>query len=159
RTLPAIKKLAVEAMTEDYASREEAQRGIAGFLTDTYRKEHPEIYASRTTQVDAAIASVQDAYRRNIFPEMKAQWSEYPVNIGHFRNPGCMRCHDGNHVSDDGVVVTNDCRACHSILSQGSGDRLQVASTREGLDFEHPEDIGGLWEEVGCYECHSGVQP
>jgi ribosomal protein S27E len=90
---------------------------------------------------------------------MKANWSAYPVNIGHFYSVGCMRCHNGDMQSSEGVVLTKDCRACHTILSQGSGERAQIATTADGLDFEHPEDIGDAWQEMACHECHSGVKP
>ena len=55
-----------------------------------------------------------------------------------------------------GVVLTRDCNACHLILAQGP-EREHLVAT--GLPFEHPEDIGGAELEMGCYECHSGVQP
>ena len=90
---------------------------------------------------------------------MKANWAAYPVNIGHFTSPGCMRCHDGNHASAEGVALTRECTACHTILTQGSGERAAIAATQDGLPFEHPEDIGDEWQSTGCYECHTGVQP
>jgi hypothetical protein len=62
-------------------------------------------------------------------------------------------------VTDDGIRITHECDVCHSILSQGSGDRFEVSVTQEGLEFKHPEDIDEAWKEIGCWECHSGVQP
>ena len=41
------------------------------------------------------IDAVQEIYRDNFFPEMKASWQAYPDNIGHKDWPGCFRCHDG----------------------------------------------------------------
>jgi hypothetical protein len=70
-----------------------------------------------------------------------------------------MRCHGGRHTSDEGVAITSDCRACHTILSQGSGERAEVAMGPEGLDFVHPEEIDDAWREMGCFECHDGTQP
>jgi hypothetical protein len=54
------------------------------------------------------------------------------------------------------VAVTADCNACHLILAQGPESETLVAA---GLPFEHPEDIGGVELEMGCYECHTGTQP
>jgi hypothetical protein len=70
-----------------------------------------------------------------------------------------MRCHAGNHVSADGARVSASCDACHVILSQGNGEAFETASIAEGLEFRHPVDIADMWREVGCHECHQGVQP
>jgi hypothetical protein len=83
---------------------------------------------------------------------MKADWSVYPDNIGHMIWPGCFRCHDGKHKSEDGrTVKANDCNACHTILAQGSGvELLQLAPS--GQPFKHP---GGDYD-LTCYDCHNG---
>ncbi len=157
--LPGIKALAVEVMTEEYATEEEAFHGIATSIASHYRREDPEMLEARRKDVDLAIASVQEAFAGNMFPEMGVTWEEYPDNIGHFYSPGCMRCHSGDLVSDDGVVISRDCTTCHTILSQGSGDRIQYSDSPEGLEFVHPEDIDEEWRETGCYECHDGTAP
>ena len=56
-------------------------------------------------------------YLQNVFPEMKISWGTYPNNLGHMDFPGCFRCHDGNHTSSDGRVISNDCATCHDLLS------------------------------------------
>ena len=53
-------------------------------------------------RIRQVIPVVQQIYRDNFFPEMKANWSVYPDNLGHMIWPGCFRCHDGNHKTDDG---------------------------------------------------------
>jgi len=70
-----------------------------------------------------------------------------------------MRCHEGKHVSDEGNTITHTCTACHIILSQGDSKSTQLVMSSEGLEFKHPEDIDLAWQEMGCYECHTGVQP
>ncbi len=161
RELPEIKQMAVEAMILDHETETDVNTRIANFITDYYRQEYPELYDSQRLRVAVsdAVVATQDAFHRSIFPDMKVSWAEYPDHIGHFQVPGCMRCHDGNHTSKEGLSLTHDCKACHAIMSQGSGDRAEVSTTPEGLDFVHPEDIGEAWTEMGCYECHSGVQP
>lgn len=158
-SIPGIKAVTVDAMAAEYASKDEALREIANRITDHYRKELPEVYATDQAAVDRAVLATQNAYSGNVFPAMKASWSAYPVNIGHFASPGCMRCHEGRHKNAEGVAVTRSCNACHTILSQGGGERAEVAATQEGLEFEHPEDIADAWQEMGCYECHSGTRP
>ncbi len=159
RNLPAIKRIAVEALAAEYEDTETALKEIANTITTFYKNEHPEIFDSLLPDIEKAVLTVQDAFKRNMFPEMKARWSEYPINLGHFTNKGCMRCHEGRHKSKDGLQVTHQCNACHVILSQSVGEEKEVAATSEGLEFKHPEDIDEAWREMGCYECHDGTQP
>ncbi len=122
-TIPFIKKIAVESMAKVYETEDTAMAEIASYITSFYRKEMPELYQQRRTTIDAAIKGTQDVFSQNIFPEMKVRWADYPNNIGHFIYPGCMRCHEGKHQSSDGLIITRECRTCHTILSQGSGAR------------------------------------
>ena len=138
--LPSVKKNAVAALTGDYKTSEEALQKIAAKLKD---------YDAKT------VAEVQTIYSQNFFPEMNVNWRKYPNNIGHTIFPGCYRCHDGKHKSAEGKVVTHDCNSCHTIIAQGSGDKLASISP-QGLEFQHPSDIGDLWKEMNCAECHNG---
>jgi nitrate/TMAO reductase-like tetraheme cytochrome c subunit len=159
RSLPAIKRVAVENMETIYETEKAATENIARGIQDYYRSEHPDIFAEKHVVIEQAVLATQQEFSRSIFPEMKVRWDGYPDNIGHFIYPGCMRCHDGHKVSEEDWAITRDCRICHVILSQGSGERAENATNEEGLDFIHPEDIGEEWRETGCYECHTGTQP
>jgi nitrate/TMAO reductase-like tetraheme cytochrome c subunit len=67
--------------------------------------------------------------------------------------PGCFRCHDGNHKTEDKrlSIKANDCNACHTILAQGTGaDLLQL--TPGGQKFNH---TGGDYD-LNCSDCHTG---
>jgi len=141
--MPWIKTNAIFALTRKYQTGTEAREGIATFLAGRYPND---------PRVRQAIPVVQQIYRDNFFPEMKADWSVYPDNIGHMIWPGCFRCHDGKHKSEDGrTVKANDCNACHTILAQGSGvELLQLAPS--GQPFKHP---GGDYD-LTCYDCHNG---
>jgi hypothetical protein len=93
------------------------------------------VLASRYTQdlrIKPVIDAVQQIYRDNFFPEMKATWQSYPDKLGHKDWPGCFRCHDGNHKTADGkrAIKANDCNACHTILAQGSGKELELLRPR-----------------------------
>ena len=61
---------------------------------------------------------------------MKVNWKTHPNNIGHFYFQGCFRCHDGNHVSKDGKVISKDCNSCHTVIEQveGSDTVAQIPS-------------------------------
>ncbi len=159
KELPEIKKIAVEAMAKPYETEEEAIAGIAGTIDDFYRRNYPDIFREQHSLINTAILTTQREFARNIFPNMRVRWEAYPNNIGHFYNVGCFRCHEGKHFAEDGQTITRDCHACHTILSQGSGERAAWAKDEAGLAFDHPVDIGDAWQEVGCYECHTGVQP
>jgi cytochrome c2 len=158
-SLPEIKKTAVQAMVKKYRSEPEALRGIAGSITDFYRLNHPKVALQQEKEIKEAILATQAAYERNFFPIMNAEWLDYPNDIGHFIFRGCMRCHDGKHASSTGTVITNDCRACHVILSQGPKMTGHLIIAETGVDFHHPVEIGDAWKQGNCYECHTGVQP
>jgi hypothetical protein len=157
RSLPEIKRVAVEALAEEYPTREEAMAGIAGTITDFYADSHPDLAAENATAVEAAVAAARHQYADNFFPRMKVRWDAYPNNIGHMAFAGCMRCHNGLMVSDEGATVTRDCNACHTILRQGPEAGAQVV-VAEGLEFEHPDGWDD-WRDTDCHECHAGVQP
>jgi hypothetical protein len=157
--LPGIKRIAVEAMAGEYETQEAALDTIAAKMLASYAESHPEVLESSKGALDRAIVAAQQYFSQNMFPEMKVRWDQYPDNLGHFLNPGCMRCHDGDHVSDAGDIVSRDCSSCHIIMMQGSGERAQMAVTPEGLEFSHPEDIGDTWRDTECSECHTGTQP
>ncbi|MEJ2720213.1 MAG: cytochrome C, partial [bacterium] len=157
--LPSIKRTAVEAVAEKYDTEDEAEQGIADKIVAFYRENYPDRIGDWQVDIDQAINAAQYQFSQNIFPEMQVRWSDYTDNIGHFIFKGCMRCHDGQHKSGDGWTLTKNCDTCHTILAEGDSDSLRVASSPDGLDFVHPEDIGGAWQEMGCFECHTGVQP
>jgi len=144
RTLPWIKTNAVYALTMDYTNADQAMKQIATILAERYPNE---------TGVKQAISAVQEIYRQNFFPEMKASWKVYPDNIGHMEWDGCFRCHDDEHKTPDGkrTIEANDCNTCHTILAQGTGAELDQLMPN-GQQFKHPGD-----EIFGkCNDCHTG---
>jgi hypothetical protein len=155
-----IKRLAVEAMEAEYQSEEEAMREIANYIETAYRIDRPEIFDARREPIERAIVATQTQYSQSVFPEMKVRWDRYPDNIGHFIYPGCVRCHDGNKVSEEGWVITTECTSCHIIIAQGSGEYRQIAIDEDGLEFVHPEDPEEEgFDEIACFDCHGGTQP
>jgi nitrate/TMAO reductase-like tetraheme cytochrome c subunit len=147
--MPFIKQQAVAALTAEYKTDEEAAQGIAKSLTEFYSAK-----GIGNPALDTAIKEVQRIYSTSIFPYMKVDWRTHPDNIGHFYYPGCFRCHDGNHVSADGKVLSKDCTVCHTILGQEEGAQA-LAGTIKTTGFNHPVDIGDL-SQVNCSDCHTG---
>jgi hypothetical protein len=107
-TLPFVKREALAALKGNYPDRATALREIESRLNG-------KLGQSDSQRVKAAVATVQAIYARNVFPEMRVNWGTYPNDTGHNDSPGCFRCHDGNHASADGRVISNDCATCHEI--------------------------------------------
>ena len=114
--LPFLKREAVAALKVDYSSQEEASAKIEKALTDFYQKQYPDTWTKRRADIARTIASMQDLYKRNVFPSMKLTWGYHADNRGHMEFPGCFRCHDDQHKSKDGKVIRQDCDLCHEIL-------------------------------------------
>jgi len=142
--LPWIKTNAMYVLTRTYTNEAQALESIATALNTRYPNE---------TRIKDAVASVQQIYSDNFFPEMKASWASYPDNVGHMIWPGCFRCHDGLHKTEDKklTIKANDCNSCHTILAQGAGEELDKLAPA-GQKFNHP---GGDYDG-SCIDCHNG---
>jgi len=159
KELPGIKTLAVELCAQEYESTEAAMQGIRDGIQGHYQSDYPELYGAQAALVEKAALGVQQAFARNIFPQMKVRWSAYPNHIGHLEFNGCFRCHNDKHRAADGKVIARDCNLCHFITAQGTPGQMETARMGEHLEFRHPEDIGDAWKEMLCTDCHSGVNP
>lgn len=152
--LPGIKSKAMALLSGEYKTEEEGLTAISDKLTEYYKKEFKSEFSSNEERVNKAIAIVQKLFKNNMFPEMKARWDAFPDNIGHLVSPGCFRCHDGEHSTNDGKVITRDCTVCHTIIEQGPTDALETNT--KGLPFVHPFEDDGLWQDMNCVDCHTG---
>jgi len=152
-TLPYIKRESARLLSQDFSSKERARQGIATGLENFYLKQYPPIYQKQREAIRKAIVEVQKIYQTNIFPEMKVNWRTHPDNIGHTLYPGCFRCHDGNHVSREGKVLSKDCQLCHTIIAQESAlpKPTEVAAAEK---FNHPWPLLGKHAQLSCNECH-----
>ncbi|MGA7463419.1 MAG: NapC/NirT family cytochrome c [Candidatus Korobacteraceae bacterium] len=152
-TLPYIKQQGVQVLTADYKTTDEAEKAIADNINKFYQQKYPQLASSKADSIKSSVAELQRIYRTTFFPYMKVNWKTHPNNIGHFYFPGCFRCHDGNHFSKDGRVISKDCNSCHTVLAQEEGS-AQIASL-PNQSFKHPVDIGDL-SSVTCSDCHNG---
>jgi nitrate/TMAO reductase-like tetraheme cytochrome c subunit len=152
-SLPFLKQQSVAALTGKYDTTEAAMQGIAKTILDFYQTKYPEVARNKQPEIRNAIDELQRIYRSSFFPEMKVDWRTHPNNIGHFYFNGCFRCHDGNHVSPEGKVISKDCTICHSVISQQE-NAVNIASL-PGVEFKHPVDLGDL-SVVNCSDCHTG---
>lgn len=118
RTIPFIKKNGVEIVSRQYDSVEQALEAISQDLFQWYEKNYPDFTSSKKHLLDKAVAGIQQAYRENVFPDMEVGWNTYDNFIGHKDGNGCFRCHKGEHVSEEGKVISHDCDSCHVILAE-----------------------------------------
>ena len=110
RGLPFIRREAVAAVSETYASREAGlaaiERRLGAFLRGRSVAE---------ADVTRAVTGTQAVWSRNVFPDMRVTWGTYANHLGHVDTPGCFRCHDDEHKSADGRVISQECDLCHAI--------------------------------------------
>lgn len=130
-SLPYIKKVSYDLITQEYASHEEAKNSIATGLRGWYRQKYPELVGDNMALLEQAISGVQAAYVENVFPEMKIGWNTYRNFLGHSDDSGCFRCHDDSHETEAGETISMDCETCHVILAEEE-ENPEVLSTLQG---------------------------
>lgn len=153
-TLPYIKSVAVDALEDKYSTKENALDSIEISVTSFYQTNYPEIYTEKKSTIDKGIEEIKKIYKRNYFPTMNVSWRGFPNHLSHLYDEGCFRCHDGEHVSDEGDIIKKDCNLCHTIIEQTTGDGNELVSL-SGIDFVHPEDLDMDVEELICVDCHA----
>jgi len=154
KNIPFIKSVATQALDKGYTSKEVALDSIRQFVSDFYRSQYPVFFNENEKLVNAAIEGIGKIYQRNYFPQMGASWKNYPMQIGHMYAPGCFRCHDGKHVSEDGRVISKDCNLCH-IITKESQEGAETRYSGTGLEYAHPVEIGQALYEMKCSDCHT----
>lgn len=163
--LPFVKAEAVTLLNERYESATAGMTAIENALSTFYQQEYPQIWADRATEVDQATTTLQTIFSQTQFPHMNVYWDTYPNDIGHDDFPGCMRCHDGNHLNAQGEAIRAECNLCHSIpQTVGPDANLPVISLAAG---EIPEShLSSLWLaehryrfDATCDDCHTIADP
>ena len=156
--LPEVKSLAMQVFNYNtFTDRDSGAVLISESVRDFYNTGYPEIADAHPELIDRAIEGFLTGYDKNYFPKMKANWDAYPNHIGHSEFNGCFRCHNGNHESEDGSVISRDCNLCHTIVGQGSPDNFETSSVDVPLEFRHPVDIDEAWKEMACSDCHRNL--
>lgn len=154
-SIPYLKQKAVEALNGPYQTNPEAVDAIRAGLIDFYSTNYKDYYLQNQQSIENAIAEIQRIYQTYYFPEMKTNWQTHPNNAGHLYFQGCFRCHDGQHVSPTGRVITNDCNVCHTTIFDSAAPATENMKTGP---FQHPIDLGGL-EGRSCQSCHIPDKP
>ena len=159
KNLPHVKRTAVELLSAEYGTTEQALEALRQGIVDFFRSEHPELAERKQAAIAGAVVELQAIYRGNAFPRMRARWDTYPSHAAHLIAPGCQRCHDGLHQSEDGRRIESACDTCHTLIAQGTPGTESWESSLEGLEFRHPEEIGDAWQAMPCSACHTGALP
>jgi hypothetical protein len=154
KDIPFFKKVVMGVLRETFNTSDTAMLKIEEGITGFYKSDYADYYGKNKSLIDTAIASVQLGYNQNTFPKMKVAYDLYPEHIGHLETNGCFRCHNGSFKAENGRTITKDCNLCHTIVGQGTPDKMEYSNIRETLEFRHPVDIGTAWQEANCAECH-----
>jgi hypothetical protein len=154
-TLPYLKRQAVEVLSGQYETTDDALNAIDYGIIEFYRTNYPDLYQQKLDAVRTAVAEIQHIYQTYFFPEMKTDWQTHPNNIGHLNSAGCFRCHDGQHVSKTGKVITNECTVCHTTIYDS---QLPPEKNMQMGAFKHPVDLGALADRR-CDSCHIPNRP
>ena len=120
--LPLFRKAALAVLTKPYASRAEAAAQIPGGLLAFYGEKQPEALAANRAEIERAGPMLRTLYEKNVYPEMKLGWGNYPLHLGHTDSPGCFRCHGEELRSKAGKTITQDCESCHKVLGVDEKD-------------------------------------
>jgi len=156
RDLPFIRKVGLDLLNADYDTTEQANAEIPEGLRAYYRTGYTDRYDELSGRIEQASETLLRIYNDNFFPEMETDYRVRTNNLSHFVNDGCFRCHFTDLVSDAGVTIPSSCDSCHAILAQGPSDDLnELDSDISGLPFQHPADIGGVWQTIKCTQCHN----
>lgn len=160
--IPLIHKRAVEALSTQYATRQEA---FAAFdaLGEYYKT--TDYYPGHGEQISSAVQTLKDIYDRTVFLDQKVDWTTHPNNLGHINSPGCFRCHDGKHLNAENEAIRLECNVCHSIpIVAGKQDFVTSIEISRGLEPEshrNPNWIN-LHNQVfdqTCSSCHKTDDP
>jgi hypothetical protein len=154
KNIPFFKKVAMGILRETFSDTDTALIKIEESINNFYQTDYSDFYSSNTDLIGRSITEIQNAFSKNTFPKMKVSYDLYPDHIGHLESNGCFRCHNDAFKTENGQTITRDCNLCHTIVGQGPQGNMKYSNIREALEFQHPVDIGTIWKEANCAECH-----
>lgn len=112
--IPYIRSVAVDLLSQEYDSDEAAESSIRR-LGEHYTEEYPDYYAEHKDDIEKVTEMLLAIYTDSNFRDQEVNWETHPNNLGHRQWPGCFRCHDGQHISQDDQAIRLECNLCHSI--------------------------------------------
>jgi hypothetical protein len=157
KDIPYFKRAAMEALKNPFYDTTKAKNNISEIILKYYKDKHPEAMKKDEQRIRKAIATLQEEYKLNAFPYMRADASQYPNHIGHLESEGCFRCHSDRHKTAKGETISRNCEICHTIIAQGPTGAIANAYLNSTLEFAHPVNIGDKWKTKFCSECHGNL--
>ena len=151
RHVPNLFATSLDLLSADYETKAGAEEAIAAGILAAYGDSLP------SASVETITEELQGMFAKTRFPEQGVDWRTYPNFIGHMFYPGCDRCHDGMHTSEAGEAIRNDCRLCHNIIAQPTGEAAFGPVMFQEQEFDHPGGEG--WDVLPCSDCHRVEEP
>ncbi len=111
-----IREDSLAVLTKEYATREEAEETMVDLLVAMQTARDADQANTYKADIRAAGAYLLETYLGNVWPEMNVLWGTYQGHLGHQYADdgyGCWRCHDEEHVNEEGETITQDCALCH----------------------------------------------
>ncbi len=157
--LPFAKKEMIALLTASYTSQAEALAAVASFPA-RYQATYPGEAGAYLAEIEQATRLAQELLPQLVFEEPGVTWQSFPDNNGHKNSPGCFRCHDGKHVTDEGESIRLQCNLCHSIpQTVDAGDEppgvpfVALQQPASHLESNFIRDHRLLANDA-CVECH-----
>ncbi len=158
--LPYMNQQAILLLRGEYTEKEEALKALEG-LAQFYEENYPDLAADRSEDIQTAIKILQDIYEQSVFPHQLFDWDTHENNLGHEKDPGCFRCHDGKHLTNEGEAIRLECNVCHSIPVVGdpTGLTTEIEIVSGPEPFSHTltnwMTLHGKAKDNTCTGCHT----
>ncbi|MFC2029507.1 hypothetical protein ACFLWA_02120 [Chloroflexota bacterium] len=161
--LPYVKAFMLSLLDADYATQEEALAAVES-MKERYLASFPKAAAAHPEKLDQAQQVVEELVTQLYFKVPGVTWQSFPDNNRHTDFAGCFRCHDGNHLTDDGESIRLHCNICHSVpATVGAGDRppsLPISSIQEPASHLASNFMADHRFQANeeCEACHGEIQ-
>ncbi len=160
-TIPGIKAKGVEVLASPFGSSLELANQAINRVEAYYQQNYPAYYQQNTATVQNAVAMLKEWYPKLHFPDQGLDWTTHPDNLGHKDWPGCFRCHDGKHFTQDRKeAIRLECNLCHSIpVVYTEGQSAPAISLERVNEPDSHKTTTWLIEhrtkfDASCQDCH-----
>ncbi|MAT41473.1 MAG: hypothetical protein CL609_03955 [Anaerolineaceae bacterium] len=162
--IPYIRNQASLVLRSNYEDQESARLGIEKLL-DNYERDYPLAYQKYKAELEVAVEKLWAYYENAVFFDQEMKWDTHPDNAQHLDSPGCFRCHDGKHLTEENEAVRLECNICHSIpVVSGPNEFVTDIEVSKGIEPENHKNSNwiGLHREYfddTCANCHTVEDP
>jgi nitrate/TMAO reductase-like tetraheme cytochrome c subunit/mono/diheme cytochrome c family protein len=162
--IPFIREQIIKRFGRLYPTDADALVAIAT-LDDYYLENYPDLYAERKSDFNEINDVLSELYATMVFREQKIDWETHKNNLGHKNDPGCFRCHDGKHLTQEDEAIRLECNLCHAIPVVGMPGALttniELVSGPEPFSHTHTNWISLHSKAIdsSCIGCHAPNDP